>query len=135
MPVFLFTDAEEGLLFTVNSNCRYEATHVPHQVGMTAGSIVEGFTRQGADASNVKPLIADRSMIGKEVTLAQLAKTHKINLEGDTLVLEKKARYCTYLVKLDTKDYGLPQTRNRKVSYKNTVLVWLLLQIINIKCI
>jgi hypothetical protein len=110
-------------MFTVNSNCRYEATRVPHQVGMNAGSIVEGFTRKGADSSNVKPLIADRSMIGKEVTLAQLAKTHKINLEGDTLVLEKKARYCTYLVKLDTKDYGLPQTRNRKVRFLDTIVL------------
>jgi hypothetical protein len=107
------------LVFAVNADCRYEASKVPPQVGMKAGDLVQGVCRKGR-SSTLESLVADRSMIGKEVNLGQLAKTHRINMDEDTLVLEKKARYCTYLVKLDTKDYGLPQTRNRKYLF-----VWL----------
>jgi hypothetical protein len=83
-------------------------------VGIRAGSIVEGFVRGGHDASEVQSLVSDEKNI-KEITLGQMAKKHNINLNADTLVMEKKYRYCTHLSKLDTKDYGLPQTRNRKV--------------------
>ena len=50
-----------------------------------------------------------QSSKGKTITLGELAKKHDIDLENDILVTEKKARYCTHLVKLDTKQYGLPQ--------------------------
>lgn len=114
--LLLRVDADVGLVFSVNSDCQYEATKIPAQVGMKAGDRVEGFIRKGAKSSDVTSIKADPGMIGKEINLEQLAKTHKINLDADTLVLEKMARYCTHLVKLDTKSYGLPQTRNRKVS-------------------
>ena len=58
-----------------------------------------------------------QSSKGKTITLGELAKKHDIDLENDILVTEKKARYCTHLVKLDTKQYGLPQTRNRKYLF------------------
>lgn len=31
--------------------------------------------------------------------------------------MKKKARYCTQLVRIDTKEYGLPQTRNRRYLF------------------
>lgn len=65
----------------------------------------------------MEPIEAKKSEKNKEITLKQLAARHNINLDADTLVFEKKARYCTYLCKVDTKDYGLPQTRNRKYLY------------------
>jgi hypothetical protein len=83
---------------------------------MKAGDIVQGFIREGRNTKDVKPIISDRSKNGTELSLRKLSEIHGINLDGDTLVLEKKARYCTQLVKLDTKEYGLPQTRNRKVG-------------------
>ena len=99
----------------MNKDGRYVAEAVPRQVGIRAGSIVQGFVKGGSNANNVKPLVSDDKK-SKVITLGQMAKKHNINLDQDTLVMEKKARYCTHLCKLDTKEYGLPQTRNRKVS-------------------
>lgn len=109
-------NADEDLVFRVNGQGRYEALQVPPQVGMKAGDVVQGFVRDGSKSSNVTRLDNKQSK-NKNVTLGQLAKRHGINLERDTLVLEKKARYCTHLSKLDTKCYGLPQTRQRKYLF------------------
>jgi len=99
----------------VNSEGRYVAEAVPRQVGIRAGAIVQGFVKGGHDPSDVIKLVSETRNAGGNLTLGQLARKHKINLEADILVMEKKAHYCTHLSKLDTKDYGLPQTRNRKV--------------------
>ena len=90
------------------------AEEIPRQVGIRAGSVVEGFVKGGHDADDDIPLEAPERNTAKLVTLGEMAKRHKINLEKDVLVMEKKARYCTHLCKVDTKEYGLPQTRNRK---------------------
>ena len=108
-------DADEDLVFIVNDDGRYEAKSIPPQVGMKAGDKVEGFVKEGSTSSDVIPLLSEPKSAGKDFTLKQLAKKHKINLDKDTLILDKKARYCTHLCKLDTKTYGLPQTRQRKV--------------------
>ncbi|KAL3944975.1 MAG: hypothetical protein SGBAC_000951 [Bacillariaceae sp.] len=108
-------DADKKLVFSVNKDGRYVAEEIPRQVGIRAGAIVKGFVKQGNHPNNIVPLGA--SPTTKTVKLGDIAKKHKINLEGDTLVLEKKARYCTHLCKLDTKEYGLPQTRNRKYLF------------------
>lgn len=109
------TDADNELQFSVNGEGRYVAESVPRQVGIRAGSIVQGFVKGGSDANKVKPLVSDDRNSKRIITLGQLAKRHNVDLDNDTLVMEKKARYCTHLCKLDTKDFGLPQTRNRKV--------------------
>jgi hypothetical protein len=103
------------LVFSVNDNGHYVAEEIPRQVGIRAGSIVEGFVKGGDDATNVRPLKS--TIASKRITLGEIAKKHKINLDTDTLVLQKNARYAARLVKLDTKDYGLPQTRNRKYLF------------------
>jgi hypothetical protein len=112
---FILSDADNELKFSVNTEGRYVTEQVPRQVGIRAGAIVQGFVRSGHDSTEVEPLVSDDRNVEGLVTLGQLAKKHKINLNADTLVMEKKARYCTHLCKLDTKDYGIPQTRNRKV--------------------
>ena len=62
--------------------------------------------------SSIRKLICDDTKNSNRlVTLRDLSKKHKFNLEGDTLVMQKKARYCTQLIKLDTKEYGLPQSK------------------------
>ena len=110
--------AEKDLQFSVQSDGRYVVEAVPQQVGIRAGSIVEGFVRGGDDANNVRPLVGKQSKTAGMITLDQLAREHKINLDKDTLVLEKKAKYCTRLFsKCDTKEYGLPQTRQRKYLF------------------
>jgi hypothetical protein len=112
-------DADADLIFRINDDGRYEAKSIPPQVGMKAGDVVEGFVRGRSSSSDVIPLLPGERSVGKDLNLGQLAKKHKINLNEDTLVLEKKARYCTHLCKIDTKLYGLPQTRQRKVSQCN----------------
>lgn len=110
--------AEKDLQFSIGSDGRYVVEAVPQQVGIRAGSIVEGFVRGGDDANNVRPLMGTKSKSPGVITLDQLAKEHKINLDKDTLVLEKKTKYCTRLFsKCDTKEYGLPQTRQRKYLF------------------
>lgn len=108
-------DANKALKFSVNEEGRYVAEEIPRQVGIRAGTVVKGFVKDGHDANDIQPLVS-REKTKKIISLDELAKRHKINLEGDILVMEKKARYCTHLCKLDTKEYGLPQTRNRKVT-------------------
>jgi len=111
-------DADNWLTFSVNKDGRYVAEEIPRQVGIRAGATVEGFVRGGHDSSDIEPLVAkDHSGSNKKITLKEMAKRHGINLEKDTLVMEKQARYCTHLAKVDTKQYGLPQTRNRKYLY------------------
>ena len=78
---------------------------------------MEGFVKFGDNPKNVTPLRHKGKNTSNLLTLKEIAKLHGINLNKDTLVMEKKARYCTHLVKLDTKDYGLPQTRNRKYLF------------------
>uniref|UniRef100_A0A7S4I449 Helicase ATP-binding domain-containing protein n=1 Tax=Odontella aurita TaxID=265563 RepID=A0A7S4I449_9STRA len=118
-------DADKDLKFSVNKDGRYVAEEVPRQVGIRAGSVVEGFVRgSGGDPSDVIDLYADDKALKKKkkkkeglITLGEMAKCHKINLNDDTLVLFKKARYRTHLCKVDTKEYGLPQTRQRKYLF------------------
>lgn len=104
-------NADDDLIFTVNEDGRYEAFKIPPQVGLKAGAIVKGIL------GDSETMTADKKDIGKEFTLRQLAKKHGIDLDADTLVIEKKARYCTHLIHVDTKDFGLPQTRNRKYLF------------------
>ena len=113
---YLTIDADNELKFSIDEDNNYVAEAVPRQVGIRAGGVVEGYVKGSDDSNNVRPLKAEKQT-KKIVTLKELAKLHKINLERDTLVMRKKARYCTHLIKLDTKQYGLPQTRNRKYLF------------------
>jgi len=116
-------DADNNLKFSINEKGQYVAEEIPRQVGMRAGSIVQGFVKgrhDDSDDAELIPLVrSDNKKKGTKsiITLGQMAKHHGIDLEQDTLVLYKKARYCTHLCKIDTKEYGLPQTRNRKYLF------------------
>mmetsp|Transcript_18227 Transcript_18227/g.26821 ORF Transcript_18227/g.26821 Transcript_18227/m.26821 type:complete len:2370 (-) Transcript_18227:73-7182(-) len=111
-------DADNDLKFSIDDEGRYVAEEIPRQVGIRAGSIVEGFVKEGQSARNVVTIKSKSKKSGnKFVTLGQMAKEHKINLNTDTLVMRKKARYCTHLCRVDTKNFGLPQTRNRKYLF------------------
>jgi site-specific DNA-cytosine methylase len=111
-----FADACSQLKFSVAIDGTYVAEEVPRQVGIRAGAIVQGFVRFTDNNNNVHPLRSN-ARDGSIITLGQLATAHSINLDQDILVMEKKTRYCTNLCKLDTKEYGLPQTRNRKYLF------------------
>lgn len=91
---------------------------VPGFYGVRVGSPVKGFLQEG---SNELKTIVWPKVVSKQnkCTLNELMKQNGIKKASDTLVLETPCTYCTHTVKVDTKDYGLPQTRNR--TY---MLVW-----------
>ena len=120
---FRIEDADDDLIFTINEDGRYEAKAIPPQVGMKAGDIVEGFMKGSSSSKKMVLLRPETAKTGVDLSLRQLAKKHDINVNQDTLILEKKARYCTHLCKLDTKQYGLPQTRQRKVCSRCQIFV------------
>jgi hypothetical protein len=121
------TNADTKLKFSIQDDA-YVAEDVPRQVGIQAGAAVQGFIRGTDTTQPVVTIHPDHNKTKKPknqktgyfITLAELAKLHGIDLERDTLVMRQTVRYCTHLCKLDTKDYGLPQTRNRKVCYQRT---------------
>ncbi len=101
------TDADKDLTFSVNENMEYVAEEIPRQVGMKAGSVVVGFVKGGHNAKDVIPIRAQKQ--DKLVTLGELAKKHKIDMNEDTLVVEKSTKYCTHLCKVDTKEVSILQ--------------------------
>jgi hypothetical protein len=98
----LSLDADKDLTFSVDESMQYVAEEIPRQVGMKAGSVVVGFVKGGHDANDVIPVKATQR--DKRITLGELAKRHKINLNEDTLVVNKRTAYCTHLCKVDTKE-------------------------------
>jgi hypothetical protein len=89
--------------------------YVPGVYGVRVGAKVVGYLQPGS--TKVKE-IKWPSKNGKKnkdatCTLTALMKLNGISKQNDTLVLETPCTYCTHLVKVDTKEFGLPQTRNR----------------------
>jgi site-specific DNA-cytosine methylase len=78
--------------------------------GVRCGVTVSGYTSPGG-----KKLNAVKWPKGKKdrCTLADLIKENKMSKKDDTLVFDVPMRYLTEKCKVDTTDFGLPQTRNR----------------------
>jgi len=86
---------------------------VPGVYGVRVGSAVKGFHKPGSDKVKEITWPSTISKSKKSCTLAQLMKANGITKKTDTLVLDTPCTYCTHAVKVDTKEYGLPQTRMR----------------------
>jgi hypothetical protein len=84
---------------------------VPSVFGVRCGSCVLGFTKAGDD----EEVIPVRWPFKKKdkCTLEELTQFNQCSMEDDTLVFEVPIRYHTCKIKVDTKNFGLPQTRNR----------------------
>jgi hypothetical protein len=88
---------------------------VPSVFGVRCGSSVAGYSQPGdlkSDAIHPVKWPKQKSKDQKS-TLEDLVKYNGISKEDDTLVLDVPIRYHTAKLKVDTKHYGLPQTRNR----------------------
>ncbi len=85
---------------------------VPGVYGIRAGAKVNGFLK--GSSKKVLPIKwPEKSSKKGTCTLDQLMKVNGISKKDDTLVLDTPCTYCTKQVTVDTKQYGLPQTRNR----------------------
>jgi hypothetical protein len=83
---------------------------VPGVYGVRCGSTLKGFVRGNSDEilKAKWPSSAD-----KKCSLEDLMKFNQISKASDTIVFDTPCCYCTKVIKVDTKDFGLPQTRQR----------------------
>ncbi|OEU08217.1 hypothetical protein FRACYDRAFT_212855 [Fragilariopsis cylindrus CCMP1102] len=114
-----------------NTN-KIQVTKVPNNVGVRCGSIVKGFMK-GNDDNTVYPVKWPKKKSGSSsnnnrkqnncCTLKELLQSNNIdsNYNDSDVILcfETPVTYCCRDVKVDSKDYGVPQTRQR--TY---MLVW-----------
>lgn len=89
-------------------------TYVPGVYGVRVGSEVQGFIQSDSTTINEIrwPPNSDRKQ-KKSCSLKQLMEYNGIKKKTDTLVFKTPCIYCTKFLKVDTKEFGLPQTRNR----------------------
>lgn len=89
-------------------------TYVPGIYGVRVGSEVQGFIQSDSMTMNEIrwPPNSDRKQ-KKSCSLKQLMEYNGIKKNTDTLVFKTPCTYCTKFLKVDTKEFGLPQTRNR----------------------
>jgi hypothetical protein len=88
---------------------------VPSVFGVRCGSSVAGYSQPGDLKSNtIHPVKWPKQKSkNQKSTLEDLVKYNGISKEDDTLVLDVPIRYHTAKLKVDTKLFGLPQTRLR----------------------
>lgn len=122
-------DKNKELTFVLDENENIVVDYVPAVYGVRAGAVVAGFLRPGE--SEVNPITMTYSSKkqnnskkkksgGKDAkfcTLSDLLKANNISKEEDTLVLKTECTYCTKIVNVDTKSFGLPQTRERTYMF------------------
>ena len=82
---------------------------VPPQYGVRCGAVVSGYAKDGSAKTH------KFKWPGKEstCTLDKLISHNGVDKKTATLVLESDVVYCTKWRKVDTKKFGLPQTRQR----------------------
>ena len=93
----------------------YVAEDVGGFYGVRPGAIIDGIFRcKTKKLEKIKPS-------KKKILLSQVIKEYnlvvKSEAETDILIFKKPCTYCTVAVKVDTKDFGLPQTRNRTYMF------------------
>ena len=82
---------------------------VPPQYGVRCGAVVSGYAKDGSATTHTF------KWPGKEstCTLDKLISHNGVDKKSATLVLESDVVYCAKWRKVDTKQFGLPQTRQR----------------------
>ncbi|KAL3904761.1 MAG: hypothetical protein SGARI_004775, partial [Bacillariaceae sp.] len=101
------------LVFERDDDENIVAIEIPHQVGVRGGAIVKGFY-------DGDELMEDVQWPGKQetCTLEELLDANPtVDQKKDVLVFDTPCTYCTCIQKVDTKDYGLPQTRQRTYMF------------------
>lgn len=83
---------------------------------MKCGAVVRGFLKK--DSTEVCPIKWPSGVKkSKSCSLSDLINANAISKADDTLVFKTDSTYCTQTAKVDTKDFGLPQTRNRTYMF------------------
>ena len=105
---------EQPLDFKVGPDGELTVGNVPKGVGARPYAVLR-HVRIGADDSLLDVLPASEYgwAEGEFVTIHALVGALNLEWAEDTLLFETPARFKTKVLKLDTKEYGLPQTRQR----------------------
>lgn len=98
--------------------CQVVVTEVPMNVGVRCGTVVKGFLK-GDDPRQVLPA---KRPSKKTFSLDELLQANKGTIDTgkkskDMLVFDTPCTFCTAVLKVDTKHYGLPQTRERTYMF------------------
>ena len=94
----------------VHQNSKIIVDKVPMVYGVRCGVAVAGYHRPGETKLRD---VAWPSKKKERCTLSELLAENNIKKKEDTLVFDMPIRYHTSKAKVDTKDFGLPQTRSR----------------------
>ena len=111
-------DKKKDLIFCLDKDKNIIVDQVPSVYGVRCQCEVEGFLTE-SEPHDVKPIIWPHTALKKNgtCTLTELMIKNKICKKTDTLVFRTPCTYCTHTVKVDTKNYGLPQTRMRTYMF------------------
>jgi hypothetical protein len=104
------TNEKKKELSFVVEHGKYVVDFVPPCYGIRCGAVVAGYLTPESDGQVIDIKAQTKS---KTHSLKDVLKTHGIDKATDTLVFETPCTYCTHLFKVDSKLYGLPQTRQR----------------------
>ena len=85
--------------------------YVPGYFGVRCGSVVKGFVK--GNSNTIHKVTFPTKNNSKTCSLTALMKSNGILREKDTMVFETGVTYSTRHMKVDTKRFGLPQTRAR----------------------
>jgi len=111
-------DKKKDLIFCLDEDENIIVDQVPSVYGVRCGSKVKGFLK-GDSSQDIKPIVWPKSQKKNTstCTLKELMEKNKIIKKTDTLVFDTPCTYCTHTLKVDTKEYGLPQTRMRTYMF------------------
>lgn len=111
-------DKKKDLIFCLNEDGNIIVDQVPSVYGVRCQSEVEGFLTE-KKPHDVQAIVWPHSTKKKNATctLTELMKKNCILKKQDTLVFKTPCIYCAHTVKVDTKEYGLPQTRMRTYMF------------------
>lgn len=112
--VSLVKDKGKDLAFVREKN-KIVVDKVPGVYGVRCGAVLSGFLRPSS-GNQLKEIRWPTGM-QSTCTLADLIKANGMSRDQDTIVFETECTYCTQIVKVDTKEFGLPQTRERTYMF------------------
>jgi site-specific DNA-cytosine methylase/superfamily II DNA or RNA helicase len=121
------TSAEQQLTFEYTNKCELVVVAVPKAVGVRLGAKLEAvrLPSRNSSSSRAKPVPVDKPLknmlpkhlCGKELTIEEVHKMlcKSLRLQGDELLIFDTAAqgFFAKVAKVDSKRYGLPQTRKR----------------------
>jgi hypothetical protein len=105
------SDAKQ--LSFVNEGGEIIVDAVPPAIGVRCGSAVLGFFR--GESTTIQRVKWPNK--AKKCTLDEVMEVNGISKADDTLVFKNDCTFCSTTVKVDTKEFGLPQTRQRTYMF------------------